>query len=378
MRIGLDGIPLSELKTGVGHYTYELARHLALVAPSVPLELVSHLPYHPTVLADLHSPAPNLSLVQEKVNTFTKHWWTIGLPMYIKKRSLTIFHGTNYDVPLWGGCPTVLTIHDLSLLLYPETHEKRRVRRARYRLPLMAYLATLIIVPTQSVKNEVCNHLGISADKVVVIHEAPRSCFYPAPHELTTDVRRRLRIEKEFILFVGTIEPRKNILTLIRSFEELVRTVVDCPQLVIAGRQGWLNDELFAHIASAGLANRLSIIGYVSDDDLRALYSSCLVMVFPTLYEGSGLPPLEAMACGAPVITTQTPAISEMVGDGACLISPTDYEGLTRNLIELLANRCARQTLAAAGLNRAKVFTWDFVASATLEAYSEALGRHRR
>jgi glycosyltransferase involved in cell wall biosynthesis len=377
MKIGLDGIPLIELKTGVGHYTFELAYHLALAARSDDFQLISNIPFHASAVADPASPSPpNLSLVRAETNAFTKHWWTVGLPLYIKRHSLDLFHGTNYDVPVWGGCPTVLTIHDLSLLLYAETHEARRVRRARRRLPVMSRLATMILTPTQSVKNEVCEHLRVPSEKVVVVPEAPRRCFSPLPSEEASETRRRLGIEDEFILYVGTIEPRKNVLTLIRAFEEMLRTSSLRPQLVVAGKKGWLTEELFAYIESASLGDRLLMTGYLPDSDLRALYSSCRMMVFPALYEGAGLPPLEAMACGAPVITTQTPAISEMVGTSARLISPTDYEALARNMIELLNNADARQSLAAAGLSRAMEFTWERAARLTYEVYGEAFRRH--
>ncbi len=377
MKVGIDGIPLGEVKTGVGHYTFEIARHLALIAPDDRFELLSHLPFNASAVADLDPPPANLTLIQEKVNHLTRHWWAVGLPLYIRKHSLAIFHGTNYDVPLWGGRPSVLTIHDLSLLLYPETHEARRVRRARRRLPIMSRAATLIIAPTRSVKREICEHLRVSADKVVVVHEAPRSSFSPMPREQAAEVRARLGVEDEFILYVGTIEPRKNILTLVRAFEELLRTTTLRPQLVVAGRKGWLTDELFAHIESSTLGDRLHMTGYVSDSDLRALYSSCRVMAFPALYEGSGLPPLEAMACGAPVVTSDTPAISEMVGEGARLVHPTDHQALARNLAELLDDEGARTALGAAGLNRAAGFTWEKAARDTYEVYEETIRRYR-
>jgi len=310
-----------------------------------------------------------------RVNRLTRHWWAVGLPLYIRRQSLSLFHGTNYDVPLWGSCPTVLTIHDLSLLLYSGTHEERRVRRARRRLPAMCRIATLLITPTVSVKNEVCEHLGVPADKVVVVNEAPRRCFHPLPAQEATDTLRRLGIDDEFILYVGTIEPRKNLLTLIRAFEEIMRATTFRPQLVIAGKKGWLTEELFTYLESAKLGDRLRMTGYLADEELRALYSRCRVMVYPALYEGAGLPPLEAMACGAPVVTTDTPAISEMVGHGARLFPPPDYRLLARHLIELLTNKAARQSLASAGVNRAANFTWERAALETLEVYGEALKR---
>ena len=373
MRIGIDGIPLAELKTGVGHYTFEIALELARQAPSDLFEILSHLPFSHAAVLNLDAP-DNLTFIKQPVNSATRHWWTIGLPLYIKRARLDLFHGTNYDIPIWGGCPTVLTIHDLSLLLVPATHEERRVRRARRRLPVMSRLATLIITPTNAVKSEVCEHLRIPRDKIVVVNEAPRRSFQPMPFAQASATVQRLGIDEEFILYVGTIEPRKNLVTLVKAFEEVLRSTSLRPQLVIAGKKGWLTDELFAYIDSAKLGDRICLTGYVSDAELRALYSACRVMVYPALYEGAGLPTLEAMACGAPVITTNTPAISEMVGDNARLFSPADFRTLAKHIVELLTTPAARDSLSRSGIDHAARFSWERAARETLEVYRKALG----
>jgi len=373
VRIGIDGTPLAGLKTGVGHYTLEIALELARQTPSDSFEIVSHLPFAHAAVADLKAP-DNLTFIKQPVNKATRNWWTIGLPLYIKRARLDLFHGTNYDVPVWGGCPTVLTIHDLSQLLFPATHEERMVRRARRRLPVMSRRATMIITPTEAVKSEVCEHLHVPRDKVVVVNEAPRRSFQPMALEEASATVRRLGLDDEFILYVGTIEPRKNLITLVKAFEEVLRSTTLRPQLVIAGKKGWLTDELFAYIESAKLGDRLCLTGYLGDDDLRALYSACRVMVYPALYEGAGLPTLEAMACGAPVITTNTPAIAEMVGDKARLFAPTDARALARHLVELLTTPAARESLSRAGINHASQFTWERAARETLEVYQQSLG----
>jgi glycosyltransferase involved in cell wall biosynthesis len=371
VRIGIDGIPLAELKTGVGHYTYEIALELARHAPSDSFEILSHLPFADGAVSDL----ANLSFIEQPVNWVTHHWWTIGLPLYIKRARLDLFHGTNYDIPIWGGCPTVLTIHDLSLLLYPATHEERRVSRARRRLPLMSRQATMIITPTNAVKTEVCEHLRVPADNVVVVNEAPRRSFQPMPLEQASTTVRKLGLDEEFILYVGTIEPRKNLITLVKAFEEVLRSTALRPQLVIAGKKGWLTEELFTYIETAKLGDRILLTGYLDDDELRSVYSACRVMVYPALYEGAGLPTLEAMACGAPVITTNTPAIAEMVGDKARLFSPTDFRVLARHIVELLTTPAARESLSRAGINHASRFTWERAARETLEVYRLTMSR---
>lgn len=373
MRIGIDGIPLTEARTGIGHYTFELARHLALVSATDEFELIAPSPMI-SVAGEPHEDLPhNLSVVHARVNPLGRYWWAIGLPLYVKQNSLALFHGTNYDVPLWNRCRTVVSIHDLSLLLHPATHEKHLVRRARRRLPLMARRATMIITDSESVKREICEHLRTRPEKIAVIPLAPRHIFRPIPKEETVETRRRLGVEDEFILFVGTVEPRKNLITLVRAFDEILRTTSLRPQLVIAGRKGWLTDELFSFIEKSGVGSRLHFTGYISDEDLRALYSSCLISIYPSLYEGFGLPPLEAMACGAPVITSQIPVIKETVGTAARLVAPTDVRALAQSIVELLEDTSARHYLSSAGLRRAAEFSWERTARATLEVYYEAL-----
>lgn len=377
MRIALDGIPLNQPLTGVGHYTMELARALAAGSPSDQFEIVSPLGFVPLEEAARNRLPPNLQLVEASVNAISRRWWTIGLPGYVQRRSIDLFHGTNFEVPLWQKCPTVLTIHDLSLLLFPKVHEGRRVRRARRRLPIMVRAANMIVTPGESVREEVCKHLQVSPSRVVAIPEAPRELFRPLPPTVTLEVRKRLGIGDQFLLFVGTIEPRKNLLTLVRAFTEVVRGGNTSLQLVLAGRTGWLTSDLFDFIRNSGVSDRIKLTGYLCDRDLRALYSSCRLFIYPSLYEGFGLPPLEAMACGAPVIVSRIPSLAAVTGPAACLVSPGSAAEMTRSIIELLKDEAQRQHLSAAGLQRAAEFSWRRTADLTREVYGEAIERFK-
>lgn len=376
MLIGLDGLPLTELKTGVGHYTFELACALAGVAPADEFELVSPSPYLGLSETERQAMPANLRAVREKVNLIGRRWWTVGLPSYLNRTTPALFHGTNFEVPLRGNvCPTVLTIHDLSLFLHADTHLTRRVIRAYVKMPLMARAATMIITPTESVRLEVAERLHVDPYRIVAVPEAPRSLFRPLPPEETLETRKRLGIEDEFLLFVGTIEPRKNLLTLIHAFEEVLRGSAHRPQLVIAGRKGWLTDDLPSEAARAGIGNRLCWTGYITDEDLCALYSSCRALIYPSVYEGFGLPPLEAMACGAPVITSRIPSIAESTEGAARLVAPKDADALAGSIVHLLEDEGERRYLSTAGLKRATEFSWERTARLTLEVYQEAIRR---
>jgi glycosyltransferase involved in cell wall biosynthesis len=370
MRIALDGFPLSTPKTGVGHYTFELARTLAEISPQDTFELISPFPFTETAVADVHKTSlANLMLNYLSVGYRRRKWWAIGLPLFLRQKAIDVFHGTNYEVPLWSRKRNVLTIHDLSLQLHPEFHEVKLVRRARRRLPLMIRSAALIIAVTESMKSEICEHFGVRSDRVVVTPEAPRQTFRPLAVSETLATRERLGIGSDFILSVGTIEPRKNLLTLARAFDRILRTTSLRPQLVIAGGKGWLMDDFYSFIKVSGIGDRVRLIGYTSDDDLRALYSSCRVCVYPSLYEGFGLPPLEAMACGAPLITSRIPAIAETVGNAALLVDPLNVEELADTIVRVWNDQAERDRLSQIGIARATQFTWERTAKLTLEVY---------
>ncbi len=384
MRIGIDGLPLTAPKTGVGHYTFELARALANREPGSSLEILYPSTYPPVRLREDEGENPlpdNLSAIRVPVGPLSRHWWSNGLPRYLRNGKLDLFHGTNYDVPLWRRCATVLTIHDLSHLLQPQTHEKRSVRRARRRLPLMARAADAIITPTESVRREVCEHLRVGSEKVFAVPEAARACFGPMPFAATAEARRSLGVGEDFLLAVGTLEPRKNLTVLVSAFAEVARALPGRnTQLVVAGGRGWLSGPFFAAIERSPVRDRILLTDYLHDAELRALYASCRAFVYPSLYEGFGLPPLEAMACGAPVIVSRIPALLETTGDAAWKFDPENVGELAGNLIELLeeSGEESRRKLSTIGQQRAAEFSWDRSAQLTWSVYQEALQRFGR
>ena len=381
MLVGLDAIPLTEPRTGVGHYTFELAGALARAAPADEFELSYPSVYPEIELAeDERARLPtNLAVARVPVGALGRRWFAAGLPRYAARRGVTLFHGTNFEVPLWGRAVRVVTIHDLSLLSLPETHERRRVRRARRRLPLMARAADAVVTPTESVRREACELLRLPAAKVFAVPEAARACFRPLAFAETAEVRARHGAGAEFLLAVGTLEPRKNLPLLLEAFEEVTRArPVGELRLVVAGGRGWLDDPLFERLERSPARGRVVLTGYLGDEDLRALYASCRAFVYPSLYEGFGLPPLEAMSCGAPVVAGRCGAVAEVAGGAARLFDPARKDELARALVELLGDEGARRRLSEAGLRRAAEFSWERTARLTLEVYEEARRRRSR
>lgn len=376
MRVVLDGKPLASLRTGIGHYGFELARSLARIAPDDDFTFVCPVPLAPSAAIDFKKyRSPNFREIHFNSPRLNRYWWSLGLPLYLTGSSFDLFHGVNYDLPRLRVIPTVVTIHDLSLLLHDDTHLKPLARRARRRLPRVAQSADMIITDSEAMKREIADHLKVPQDKIAVTPLAPRAVFKPLPREQTLEVRRRLNIVDEFILFVGTIEPRKNLQTLVLAFAEVLRASGRNTQLVIAGKRGWLMDDFFSSVRMSGLEDRICFTGYLPDDDLCALYSSCSVFAYPSLYEGFGLPPLEAMACGAPVVTSNIPVIKEAVGEAAVLIDPNSVHELAQAILNVLEEPGKSERLSQAGIEQAGKFTWERTAAQTLEVYRHVLGR---
>jgi len=377
MRIGLDGQPLIKPKTGVGHYTLELARALAALRPVDDFELIAPGAIPASIVSEAET-VPNLHVVSVKANMLTRRWSSIGLPRYMRRARLNLFHGTNYQLPLVNTKPNVLTVHDLSIFTHPETHDVRFARRARTRLPMTLGAASHIITPTAAIKDELSERFNLDPVRITVTPEAPRNNFFPMKHEHTADVRQRLEIDNDFILFVGTIEPRKNLQTLLRAFEQISRKSEHRLQLVLAGGEGWLANGFDRLVRASDFRARIRLTGYLSDELLRALYSSCKVFVYPSLYEGFGLPPLEAMACGAPVVASRIAAHEETLRDKARLIEPVDESALAEAIVGLLEDEKARDSLAKAGLAHVASFSWRRTAEMTWEVYEEVLRDPKR
>lgn len=368
MRVALDAIPLVAAKTGIGHYTDALAHWLARLHPDHQYELLSPFDF---TFAPGNSTPPNLSKRFFPVRSVFRKWWLVGLPAMLQLSPLDVFHGTNYCIPLYAPCPTVVTIHDLSLFVQPHTHEAANVTRGKRRIPLMARRASRIITPSEWTKRETIAQLGVKAEKVRVIYEGAREGMMPLPASACQSVLDRRQIKPPYLLYVGTIEPRKNLLTLIRAYDALLKTTEQRPQLVLCGGRGWLCEEVFKLVEELKLQDVVHFTGYVDDSELPALYSAAAVFLYPSLYEGFGLPPLEAMACGTPVVTSNVSSLPEVVGEAGLLHDPHDERALTQAIATLLTDAQAHAHYRQAGLAQAARFSWERAAHETQAVYDE-------
>ncbi len=283
-----------------------------------------------------------------------------------------VFHGLNYLLPTQrGAAARIITIPDLSALRHPEWHPRHRVLAHRLALPRAARLATRVITLTEAVRREVVQTLKIAPDKVSAIALAVNDRFRPmerAPLAATLS-RYGLR-PRDYVCFVGTIEPRKNIGRLVEAMSLVRAQRPDAPPLILAGPPGWGEADLRRRLGQ----HHARHLGWVEPRDAVALIAGAALFVYPSLYEGFGLPVLEAFACGTPVLTSLDPAIKEVAGDAAAHVDAVNVEALAAGIVELLDAESRRAELSRRGLARAQQFSWDRTADATLALYASCLG----
>ena len=282
-----------------------------------------------------------------------------------------VFHAPGYVAPRKLPCPLVLTIYDLIAITHPELARWSNAAHYRLRLPRSARAAARVIAPTEFVAGQVVERLGVERQRVRVVRLGVDERFKPPEQEFRSAVRARHHLARPFVLFVGNIEPKKNLEALIRAFA-ILRGRGLPHELVLVGKRGWKCRGVFKLPAQLGVADAVRFLGYVREEDLPAIYGASELFVFPSLIEGFGLPPLEAMACGVPVITSEAPALVETTGEAALHVAAGEVEALAEAMRSALTDHALRERLRAAGLERAARFTWPEAAEATRAVYREA------
>lgn len=301
-------------------------------------------------------------------------WEQTGLALAARQGQLDLLHGTVYANPLLAPCPTVVTVHDLSFVHYPAT--VRRFNRVYLRAVtrLAARRAVRVIADSESTRRELVAWLGLPATKVVTVSIAADERFRPAPADAVDAFRRQRGLPARFALFLGTLEPRKNLVRLLDAYAACRARLTETLPLVIAGSRGWYYDEIFARVRELGLQDAVEFAGFVPAAELPWWYRAADIFVYPSLYEGFGLPVLEAMASGTAVITSNTSSLPEVAGDAAILVDPSDVEALAEALVRVLNDPDLRLAMSAAGVRQAAKFSWRRCAEETVTVYREALG----
>jgi glycosyltransferase involved in cell wall biosynthesis len=280
-----------------------------------------------------------------------------------------------FVAPLFSPCPTVVTVLDLSFLRFPEAFKTFN----RLYLGLMTRVsvrrASRVIAISESTRQDVIALLGASPDRVHRVYCGVDSAFRPLPRAEVDAFRRRKSLPERFILNLGTIEPRKNVMRLVEAYASLVTSapgeMADVP-LVVAGGKGWLADPIYRRVQELGMHDRVRFVGYVPEADKQLWYNAATCFCYPSLYEGFGLPPLEAMACGVPVITADAASLPEVVGDAGLTVPPLDVGALAEALRRVLLDPALRADLAVRGRARALRFSWTEAARQTAQIYALA------
>jgi glycosyltransferase involved in cell wall biosynthesis len=283
-----------------------------------------------------------------------------------------LYHEPNH-IPMRCGLPTVTTIHDLSAVVHPEWHPDDRVRWYQREFDAGLRQTGVFLAASEFTKGEILTRLGVPAERIRVTYQAPRAAFRPRPPEEVAAGCVALGAGERFFLYVGTIEPRKNVAGLLDAYAALPSSVREQHPLVVAGAWGWKQQQLRQKLAERSLSAHVRLMGYLYDEQLAALYSACTALVWPTFYEGFGLPPLEAMACGAAVIVSNAASLPEVVGEAGVLLPPDDPAAWTRAMQRMAEDEEHRGACRRRSLEQARRFTWSSFIAETVAGYRQAL-----
>ncbi|MBE8539371.1 glycosyltransferase [Geoglobus acetivorans] len=373
MKIGIIANSIDDIKTGVASYPYNLIKYLPYYRDNEYYiihykknELINNMIKTYDFINDFIIPIPKKTPFGHEIQKM------ILIPTKLNKMDFDIIHDTYHFGPFLflKKSKKILTVYDLTPLLFPETHRKSRVLMHKYIFPLILKSSDKIITDSYSTKSDLIKYFKIPENKIKVIYLAADERFKPLKEDEINKIRQKYKLKNPFILYVGTVEPRKNIQTLLKAYYKLKKQGIK-HKLVIAGKIGWKYKPIFETIDKLDLKKDVIFTGYVPDEDLPALYNAADIFIYPSLYEGFGLPPLEAMACGTPVITSNTSSLPEVVGNAGIMVDPYDIDGLAKAMYEVLTNEGLKEEMRKKGLERAKMFNWRKTAEETLNVYEE-------
>lgn len=355
MRIGIDVQTTKGQPTGFGFYVVNLVKALKKVADSDSLVT--------------YSPAEDIDL-----STPQRWWWDqVTLPAMARKSKLDVFHQPAFSVPVfYKGC-CVVTIHDVISMLRGDIPFFSRQYYAKW-MPYSYKFADHIITISDHSKRDIIKYLGISEKKITVIYEAVDETYSEKISQGQIDtVLKKYHINGPYILNIGTINPRKNLEFLVRVFAEVKHRTGCEHKLVLTGKKGWHYNQLFQLVGDLHLGDDVIFTGYVNESDKPAFYHGATIFVFPSLYEGFGLPPLEAMTCGVPTISSNVSSLPEVIGDGGISLPPTDEAAWVEAITRLLKDKKEREKMVELGHIQAAKFSWEKCAKETLAVYHSVL-----
>jgi len=374
MRICIDVSAAVHRRAGLGRYAQELTR--ALVAQGENDYVVF---YHQRGQAHLDPPIDTLPQLTTWLSVKPWRLWAMlahfsGVTQDYKFQGVDIFHATEHLLPRLRRIRTVFTLHDLIFRFDPASHLPLNRIYLNLMMPRFLRTADAVVAVSECSKRDAMRLYGTPAEKIHVIPEGVDAHFKPSHPECVEHVRRTYHLPERFILCVGTIEPRKNLPILFEVLASRREQGLEIWPLVIAGKPGWLYEPIFQRVAELGLQNLVHFTGFFPDDDLPALCSAATLLAMPSRYEGFGLPVLEAMACGTPVVCSNTSSLPEVAGDAALLVPPDDVRGWGEAIAHVLTDDVLRAQMRERGLVQAARFTWEQAARQTADLYRRVAG----
>lgn len=371
MLVGVDASrSVTARRTGTENYSLYLIRELLALEGAYRFRLY-------------FSQAPSgdllLGAAQWRVMPFPRLWTHLRLSWEMLADPPDLLFVPSHVLPLIHPRRSVVTVHDLGFLYHPEAHTLSQNLYLRWSTRHNAHAATRVLADSQATRRDLVRHYSIPDSKIAVVYPGRDETLAPVTDPaMLSATRARYSLAGPYLLYVGTLHPRKNLVRLVQAFGSFLQSSADGPgapaaslQLVLAGQKGWLYDDILAQVRKLGLSDRVVLTGYVPDADLPALLSGALAFVFPSLYEGFGLPLLEAMACGTPVICSDASSLPEVAGDAALLVNPTDTEALADALARLVADEGLRKALVERGFRQMQRFSWRRCAEETLRVLEE-------
>jgi glycosyltransferase involved in cell wall biosynthesis len=366
LRLGIDVTALPPQPFGAANYIINLVQALLRIDATNEYVIFSK-PLHAPLFDSTRAQIVQTALASPLLRIA---WEQTALPLLARQHRLDLLHSPHYTMPLVKTCRTVVTFHDMTFFLYPEAHLRYKRLFFRAMIPWSARRADALIAISQSTRADILRILRTPPDQVIAIPYGIAPQFQPIPDSPARDALcQKYNLPRPFILYVGNLEPRKNLPILVRAFARVARAGLP-HALVLAGARGWMAAEIFSTIKELDLVSRVHFPGYVPQQDLASLYSAASLFVYPSLYEGFGLPVLEALACGVPVITSNVSSMPQVAGDAGILVEPSDVDALADAMKRVLTDQGLRATLVAKGLARARSFSWERTAQATLSTYT--------
>ncbi len=376
-RIGINAQLLTFARTYRNAGTAAFIYHLLRILPSLPTsDRYTIFTNADSAALPLHGDR-RFQVVHSMLNTEKPAqrilWEQTALPALLAKRRIDLIHGTLNVLPLARRIPGVLTIHDVSFLLFPERFLPGRRRYLTTFTRLSARGARRVMTSSQNTKSDVVKLLGVSEDRVRVVYLGVDDRFRESiePDRLAR-FRDEHHLPDQFFLFMGTLEPRKNLVRLLNAYHAARRAGVEWP-LVIAGAKGWMYDEIFDRVKALGIEGHVQFPGYVPDEDQPLWYRAAGAFVYPSLYEGFGLPVAEAMACGCPVLTARNSSLVEVAGEAAILVDAEDGSCISEGLCRIAGDSVLREDLIRRGRDQSRRFEWRRTAEQVVQVYAEAL-----